>query len=94
MLYASSRYADPSNTKDVMLVQPGGTQLRTLIRRPRTSGSVRTVNYAWRAGDRIDRVADQYLGSPDKWWQIMDVNPEVPNPASIAPGTILRIPRG
>lgn len=94
MLYASSRYADPATTRDVMLVQPAGTQLRTLIRRPRVTGQIKVVTYVWRAGDRIDRLAQQFLGDPGKWWQIMDINPELPNPAAIAPGTVLRIPRG
>lgn len=94
MLYASSRYADTSTTRDVMLVQPGGTQLRTLIRRPVITGRIPTTTYVWRAGDRVDRVAFRLLGDPGKWWQIMDVNPELPNPTAIEPGTVLRIPRG
>lgn len=94
MLYASSRYADPATTRDVMLVQAAGTQLRTLIRRPSLTGQVKVVTYVWRAGDRIDRISQTYLGDPSKWWQIMDINPELPNPMDIEPGTVLRIPRG
>ena len=94
MLYAASRYANTSNTVDVMLVQPSGAQLRTLIRRPNFTGTVGVTTHRWRAGDRLDRLAQMYLGSPTKWWAIMDANPEIPNPAGIAPGTLLRIPRG
>lgn len=49
-------------------------------------------SYTWTSEDRIDTLANNVLGSPGFWWIIMDANPEIINPFSIAPGTILRIP--
>lgn len=48
--------------------------------------------YEWSDTDRLDLVANKYLGSSDYWWQIMDINPEIVDPINIAPGTHLRIP--
>ena len=49
--------------------------------------------YQWVDGDRIDTVALQYFGDPTQWWRIMDDNPTVLDPTTIAPGTLLRVPR-
>jgi hypothetical protein len=43
-------------------------------------------------GDRLDNLATRYLGNPELWWQILDINPEVIDPFIIEPGTQLRIP--
>jgi hypothetical protein len=48
--------------------------------------------YTWDSSDRIDLLALEFLNDPELWWQIMDLNPEVSNPFSILPGTLLRIP--
>ena len=42
--------------------------------------------------DRLDALANKYLGDSQLWWQILDINPEVINPFNITPGTQLRIP--
>ena len=46
----------------------------------------------WVENDRLDNLANRYLGNPALWWQILDINPEVLDPTEIAPGTQLRIP--
>ena len=33
------------------------------------------VEYVWRAGDRLDLVANYYYGDPRMWWLILDANP-------------------
>lgn len=48
--------------------------------------------YTWDSSDRIDLLALEFLDDPELWWQIMDLNPEISNPFSILPGTLLRIP--
>jgi len=48
--------------------------------------------YVWRDGDRIDKIATFFLGSPNRWWEIMDLNPEIHSPAEIAPGATIRVP--
>jgi hypothetical protein len=48
--------------------------------------------YTWTSADRIDLIALKFLGDPELWWQIMDLNPELSNPLSILPGSLVRIP--
>lgn len=48
--------------------------------------------YEWVNGDRLDNLASKYLGNPEFWWQILDANPEIVDPLTIAPGTQIRIP--
>ena len=93
MLYQTSRYADPASTRDVALVRPDGAQVRALFRTPGNQTGARFGTYVWRAGDRLDRVAKDFLGDPSKFWKILDINPEIGNPANISPGLTLRIPQ-
>jgi hypothetical protein len=48
--------------------------------------------HIWRDSDRIDQIASQYLGNPNRWWSILDINPSIADPHGITPGTQLRIP--
>jgi nucleoid-associated protein YgaU len=48
--------------------------------------------YTWVETDRLDRIALRFLGASTLWWQIMDINPEIIDPLTIVPGTVLRIP--
>lgn len=51
------------------------------------------IVYTWNQSDRLDRVADRYLGAPGFWWKIMDANPMIQSPYDIRPGMQIRIPR-
>lgn len=42
-------------------------------------------------GDRVDRLAHQYLGDATLWWLICDLN-DIAFPLDLQPGTRLRIP--
>lgn len=46
----------------------------------------------WVETDRLDNLALRYVGKSNLWWRIMDINPEIVDPFSIAPGTPIRIP--
>lgn len=48
--------------------------------------------YTWVETDRLDNIANKFLGSPLLWWRILDFNPEIIDPSTISPGTDLRIP--
>lgn len=48
--------------------------------------------YTWVETDRLDILANRFLGTPNLWWRIMDFNPDIIDPATIEPGTLLRIP--
>lgn len=46
-------------------------------------------------GDRLDLLAQTFLGSPLLWWQIADLNPEIFFPFDdLTPGSVIRIPAG
>jgi nucleoid-associated protein YgaU len=49
--------------------------------------------YTFKAGDRVDTLASQYLGDSRAWYRIMDINPEVLDPFSLKPGDYIRIPQ-
>jgi len=51
-------------------------------------------HYTWVERDRLDIIAEEFLGSADLWWSIMDFNPEIIDPFSIPVGTVIRIPNG
>jgi len=55
------------------------------------------VEYVWRAGDRLDLVANYYYGDPRKWWLILDANPEIIDAGELGEpesvGRIVLIPR-
>lgn len=41
---------------------------------------------------RLDLIADQYLGTPDLWWVIAEINNMADPLVTVAVGTELRIP--
>jgi nucleoid-associated protein YgaU len=49
------------------------------------------MTYRVNEGDRIDLIAEQFLGSPSKWRIIADEN-DLGNPHAIEEGALLRIP--
>ncbi len=55
------------------------------------------LEHVWRAGDRLDLVADYYYNDPRKWWLILDANPEIIDAGELAQpesvGRIVLIPR-
>jgi len=91
MIFTDSRYA----TGDIMYGNDSRTFTNQLmVTRVFPTKSQTFSTYVWTSEDRIDDIAYRLLGSPSFWWRIMDINPEVSNPFSIAPGTSIRIPNG
>lgn len=89
MIFTDSRYA----TGSIMYANDSRVNKNSLsVYRVFPDVSYRFFTYTWTSEDRIDIVANDLLGSPNLWWKIMDINPEVINPFAIAPGTVLRIP--
>jgi hypothetical protein len=91
MILVSSRYVDAQ-----VVFTPdsrSGVNKRRVIRTwPNINKSYFT--YYWVDGDRPDSVAVKYLGDPDAWWSIMDMNPEILHPLHIPVGAPIRIPHG
>mgnify|MGYP006273391509 CR=1 FL=1 len=88
-IYLDSRYADgplfkAENTKTASFVPT--------VFRAWPEYYVGFTVYEVTEVDRIENIAVKFLGNPELWWQIMDINPEILNPFEIPPGTLLRIP--
>lgn len=90
MIFLDSRYVDGTIYK-AYDARNGSYQLTVNRNFPTYTASF--FYYDWVETDRLDDLALQFLGSTDLWWQILDLNPEILDPFSIAPGTQLRIPR-
>jgi hypothetical protein len=89
MIYTDSRYATG------IIDYANDSRLNTnniSVYRVYPTALYRFSTYTWTSEDRIDIVANDFLGSANLWWKIMDINPEIINPFSIAPGTVIRIP--
>jgi hypothetical protein len=89
MIFTDSRYASGTVYK-AYTPKVDANSIIVLRRFP-----VATSNffyYTWKEGDRAELLAAKLLGSSNLWWKILDFNPEIPNPFSIAVGTALRIP--
>jgi hypothetical protein len=58
------------------------------------SQTARYVDHSWEEGDSLANLAynSGILYTSEYWWKIMDLNPEITDPFSIEPGTIIRIP--
>jgi len=89
MILSDSRYSDGELQKSL---DSRKNLVSISVVRVFPSTQVPFYYYTWNSSDRIDLVALRLLGDPELWWQIMDINPEITNPLTIAPGTILRIP--
>lgn len=89
-LYRNSRYAD-NRSRDIMLVRDGH-QTRTVTRTPPSRKTPTGGFHIWRAGDRLDQVAQWVLGDPKLGWRILDVNPDIHDSNNIEPGTRVWLP--
>lgn len=90
MIASNSRYAsDPL----VMITGSDGVA-RSTITLPEPSATQFTFSYHIVTGfDRLDTLAQQYLGDPSLWWQIANINPDVTIDWSVMPvGATIRIP--
>lgn len=58
------------------------------------SSKVNYVEHIWVDGDSLGSLAEQYGDGAKYWWEIMEINPEIVNPLSITPGTLIRVPYG
>lgn len=91
MIYVGSRYAD-QKSRVVALDRGDGVLVKTVYRNAGFTGTAQVVYYTWVYGDRIDRVAYELLGDGSRWWEILDLNPEILDPSNILPGTRIRVP--
>jgi hypothetical protein len=89
-IYLDSRYADGAL---FMAQEPKSGDYMLSIFRTFPTYNIAYYWYEITENDRIENIANNTLGNPNLWWQIMDINPEVLNPFDLSPGLQLRIPR-
>lgn len=89
MIFADSRYASGYAYK---ANDSRNNQYQTTVVRNFPTKTLRFNVYVWKEGDRIDLIANEFLGDPSYWWRIMDINPEIINAFDIPIGTNIRIP--
>lgn len=89
MIFANSRYAEGNVFK---AHNPQKNTYAVTVTREYPNYAVPFFYYVWAERDRADIIANKFLGSPDLWWQIMDINPEIIDPFDIPIGTSVRIP--
>jgi len=87
-----SRYND--GTLAQVTYEHTGTYQITVYRKWPEKMTVKYVEHTWKYGDTLANLANTYLGGSKYWWEIMDINPEIIDPFSIDPGTVIRIPNG
>lgn len=89
MIFLDSRYADGRLYK----AQDSRTgKYQVSVFRVFPTDATSYFIYEWVETDRIDNVANRFLGSPNLWWRILDFNPDIIDPITIEPGQQIRIP--
>ncbi len=89
-IYAGSRYE--FSLVDFFSVRVGESENPTVFYDFPDLGTLQYFSHVVQKGERLDQIAFEYYKRPGMWWYIMDHNPEIVDPLSIPPGTILRIP--
>lgn len=69
----SSRYRHTSTVTESL---PDGRQVRRIKRRflPQPESMATQTEHTLKLGERLDRVAYEYLGDPELFWQVCDAN--------------------
>lgn len=89
MISSNSRYA--GNPIEIVTDADGNSR-RIIAPVAQQPIRARVVKYRWTQDDRVDSVAADYYQDPTQWWRIAEVNPEILDWTTIAPGTLIRIP--
>jgi nucleoid-associated protein YgaU len=89
VIFEGSRY---EHSDVVTLLGADGQPRQTvLVDAPRTTVLAFSY-YSVRAGDRIDLLAERFLGDAELWWVIADANPQHMYYDYLPEGIVLRIP--
>lgn len=90
-IYLTSRYA--SSVVDFVSFKSTTDAYPVVFYEFTSIGKISYSEHTWKIGDRLDQVSMHYYMDPERWWVIMEYNPEITDPQNIKPGTVLRIPR-
>lgn len=90
MITSNSRYVD--NTL-ALITGSDGNQRTTILPTEPTSTQFSFRLHVVAGFDRLDTLANTYLGDSSLWWQIAEINPDVTIDWSTMPvGATIRIP--
>lgn len=88
MITSDSRYV----TATIATIQTKTGSRQTVVVPDPAERVISYTNYLVRDGDRIDQLANTFLGVSKLWWMIADANPEILDWLVLPRGTVLRIP--
>lgn len=66
----------------------------SVFRKFPTGAGISYIDYLWKEGDSVAKVAQAFSLGSKYWWEMMDINPEIIDPFNITPGTTIRVPYG
>lgn len=90
MITSNSRYASDTLS---LIAGSDGIHRTTIILPEPTSSQFSFVEHVVTGFDRLDLLAQTYLGDPSQWWKIAALNPDVTIDWSALPiGATIRIP--
>jgi hypothetical protein len=75
----------------ILLVLAGTAFLAAPTVRGQTLPIPPSGNYVVQQGDTLESIAQKFLGSPERWREIVSANPAITNPHFITPGAKIRI---
>ena len=88
-IYLGSRYE--TSVVDFIALSQDGDAAPVVFYEFSELGQISYSEYIWKSGDRLDSVAMQFYGNPEKWWLIPEYNPQILDIQNIPSGTVLRI---
>tara|TARA_B100000900_G_C20601622_1_gene725919 strand:- start:3027 stop:3320 length:294 start_codon:yes stop_codon:yes gene_type:complete len=71
---------------------PDGREVYISKKLPKIPKTDNDIYVAVQTGDRLDSIAEEYLGDASLWWVIANANQIHDAPFSLPDGTVLRIP--
>lgn len=83
MKRVNSRYVED-------MINVGGSNTTVSVRSP--IYPTRYTTYLTKENDSFESIASWSLGSPERWWEIADINTHVKYPNYLPPGTPVRVP--
>lgn len=83
MKSVNSRYVESAVNQD-------GSNIVVSSRLP--ASPARYTTHLVKEGESFESIASWSLGSPERWWEIADINTHVKYPNFLRPGTSIRIP--
>jgi hypothetical protein len=90
-IYKTSRYNN--SDIDYISTEEGGDTTAIVFYEFSELGTLTWMDYLWKDGDRLDRVAFHFYSNPHAWWVIAEANPEIEDILNIPAGAILRVPK-